>query len=227
MADECLICGKPLQYFTQDKPMTCTLCGKTEPSTACCEAGHYVCNDCHTQGIDTVLSLCLAHKGTDPGVLLLQLMAQPFCHMHGPEHHILVGASLLTAYYHATGRKGLADALQQMLKRGRQVPGGACGFWGACGAGISAGMYLSILTGATPLKQDEWGLSNRVTAAALAAIGQVGGPRCCKRDSFLALRAAVDFTKEQFDVSLPLADYRCPYSSKNAQCIKARCPFYH
>ena len=115
MADECLICGKPLQYFTQDKPMTCTLCGKTEPSTVCCEAGHYVCNECHTQGIDTILSLCLAHKGTDPGILLLQLMAQPFCHMHGPEHHILVGASLLTAYYNTTARTGLADALQQML----------------------------------------------------------------------------------------------------------------
>lgn len=27
---------------------------------------------------------------------------------------------------------------------------GACGFWGACGAGISAGMFVSIVTGSTP-----------------------------------------------------------------------------
>ena len=26
------------------------------------------------------------------------MMAQPFCHMHGPEHHIMVGMALLTAY---------------------------------------------------------------------------------------------------------------------------------
>jgi hypothetical protein len=29
------------------------------------------------------------------------LMAMPFCHMHGPEHHVMVGAALLTAYHNA------------------------------------------------------------------------------------------------------------------------------
>ena len=77
----------------------------------------------------------------------------------------------------------LEEALHEMMRRGGEVPGGACGFWGACGAGISTGMFMSIITGSTPLQTDAWGLSNQMTAAALAKIGEVGGPRCCKRDS--------------------------------------------
>ena len=68
-------------------------------------------------------------------------MNASFCHMHGPEHHVMVGAALLTAYKNAGGNIELKDALIEMMHRGKAVPGGACGFWGACGAGISAGMF--------------------------------------------------------------------------------------
>lgn len=34
--------------------------------------------------------------------------------------------------------------------RGEQRPG-ACGFWGAYGVGISAGMFISIISKTTPL----------------------------------------------------------------------------
>ena len=47
-----------------------------------------------------------------------------------------------------------------MMNRGKAVPGGACGFWGACGAGISTGMFISIISGATPLKNEPWGLDD-------------------------------------------------------------------
>ena len=58
------------------------------------------------------------------------MMALPFCHMHGPEHHVMVGAALLTAYKNAGGDIDLPDALGEMMRRGKSVPGGACGFWG-------------------------------------------------------------------------------------------------
>ena len=32
-----------------------------------------------------------------------------------------------------------------MMNRGKAVPGGVCGFWGACGAGISTGMFTVAL----------------------------------------------------------------------------------
>ena len=63
----------------------------------------------------------------------------------------MVGAALLTAYKNAGGNIELAKALTETKNRGQSVPGGACGFWGACGAGISSGMFISIISGSTPL----------------------------------------------------------------------------
>ena len=108
----------------------------------------------------------------------------------------MVGAAPLTAYKNAGGKLDLESALREMYSRGKAVPGGACGFWGACGAGISAGQFLAIATASTPLAREPWGLSNQMTARALDSIGKVGGPRCCKRDSWLAVQAAVDFVRE-------------------------------
>ena len=52
----------------------------------------------------------------------------------------MVGAALLTAYRNAGGEIDLEPALREMMNRGKSVPGGACGFWGACGAGLSSGI---------------------------------------------------------------------------------------
>ena len=137
----------------------------------------------------------------------------------------MVGAALLTAYKNAGGRLDLEAALHEMYSRGREVPGGACGFWGACGAGISAGQFLAIATQSTPLAAEPWGLSNRMTARALERIGTVGGPRCCKRDSFLAVLAAVDFVREHLGVEMARTVPVCTYSGRNDQCLGRRCPF--
>ena len=147
------------------------------------------------------------------------------CHMHGPEHHVMVGAALLTAYHNAGGDIALSDALMEMLRRGKSVPGGACGFWGACGAGISTGMFVSIISGSTPLTDEPFALSHKMTAAALGQIGEIGGPRCCKRDSFLSILTAIDFVKEHFGIALQKPEVVCRYAAQNNQCIGKRCPF--
>ena len=223
--EECLICKAPLEYLVRDELMECAICHKKEPSKTRCVKGHYVCNECHTQGMDCIFGLCLAETSADPVVILRKMMDQPFCHMHGPEHHVMVGAALLTAYKNAGGRLELEKALHEMYSRGKEVPGGACGFWGACGAGISAGQFLAIVTDSTPLAREPWGLSNQMTARALESIGKAGGPRCCKRDSFLAVLAAVDFVREHFGVEMERTVPVCSYSPENGQCIGRRCPF--
>lgn len=139
----------------------------------------------------------------------------------------MVGAALLTAYKNVGGELNLSDALMEMLNRGKEVPGGSCGFWGACGAGISAGMFVSILTGATPLAQESWGLSNKMTSEALEAISRTGGPRCCKRDSYQAILAAIRFVKEHFGIEMEYTDIKCTHSHQNNQCIGGRCPFWN
>jgi len=112
-----------------------------------------------------------------------------------------------------------------MYSRGKAVPGGACGFWGACGAGVSAGQFVSIATGSTPIAVEPWVLSNRMTAKALESIGKVGGPRCCKRDSYLAILAAIDFVAEHLHIRMERSIPICSRSGQNNQCIGKRCPF--
>ncbi len=226
MSEECLICKELLQYFNEDRIMKCSICHKEESSKVQCINGHYVCNDCHTSGMDTIISLCLNEKSRNPIEILKKMMMLPFCHMHGPEHHVMVGAALLTAYKNSGGMVELSSALAEMSKRGRTVPGGACGFWGACGAGISAGMYISIITNSTPLAIKAWSLSNQMTSLTLKKISENGGPRCCKRDSFLAVTEAVEFTRMQLGINMETGIITCNYSSKNNQCIKDKCPFY-
>ncbi len=225
MKNECLICGAPLVYLETDREMECAICRKKEHSKTACKNGHYVCNDCHTQGMDSIIGICLAEKSKNPIKIIQKMMALPFCHMHGPEHHVMVGSALLTAYRNAGGEIDLPKALLEMQARGKKVPGGACGFWGACGAGVSAGMFVSIVTGSTPLAKEAWGLSNQMTSCALGAIGEVGGPRCCKRDSYLAIIQAVEFTKTHLGIEMELGQVKCIHCAQNNQCIKERCPF--
>ncbi len=225
MKEECLICKAPLEYLESDILMECEICHKKENSKTRCVHGHYVCNECHTQGLDTIVGVCMEETSKDPIAIMDRMMSMPFCHMHGPEHHVMVGAALLTAYKNAGGQVDLHKALLEMISRGKSVPGGACGFWGACGAGISSGMFVSIITGSTPLTEESFALSHQMTAASLGRIGEVGGPRCCKRDSYLSILAAIDFVREHFGIEMERAEVVCHYSVQNNQCIGKRCPF--
>lgn len=225
MKEECIICKAPLEYLEQDVLMECAVCHKKEYSKTRCINGHYVCNECHTKGIDSIIGTCLEETGTDPILIMEKLMDMEFCHMHGPEHHIMVGSALLTAYKNAGGDLDLEAALLEMQSRGRSVPGGTCGFWGACGAGISSGMFISIATKSTPLSEEEWGLSNQMTSCALQKIGEVGGPRCCKRDSYLSILAAIEFAEKNLGIKMEKHEITCHRSSQNNQCIGKKCPF--
>lgn len=225
MNEECLICKAPLEYLETDELMECAICHKKEKSKTRCVNGHYVCNECHTKGVDSIIGVCLNTDSKDPVEILEMMMDMPFCHMHGPEHHIMVGSALLTAYRNAGGDIDLESALKEMMNRGESVPGGACGFWGACGAGISSGMFISIISGSTPLENEPFALSHSMTSKSLGAIAEVGGPRCCKRDSFLSILAATEFVKEHFGVEMEAHKPICRYSAQNNQCIGKRCPF--
>ncbi len=226
MNEECLICKAPLAYLNTDEEMECELCHKRQRSNTRCINGHFVCDECHTNGMDEMISVCLNSTSVNPIEIMERMMSLSSCHMHGPEHHIMVGSALLTAYKNAGGDIDLQNALYEMQKRGKQVPGGACGFWGACGAGVSAGIYVAIALKSTPLAKEDWGLSNQMTASALAAIGKNGGPRCCKRDSYLAIIEAVKFTSEKLGVEMELDPVICSRSHRNNQCIQEECPFY-
>ena len=66
MKEECLICKGPLEYLQQDERMECVICHNQELSKTRCIKGHYVCNKCHTQGIDSIFGICLTQTSKDP-----------------------------------------------------------------------------------------------------------------------------------------------------------------
>ena len=226
--EACLICGEPLVYYETAREMTCVYCGRTFPSNAACEAGHFVCDACHSRkAVENILAYCGTCESRDPIAIAKALMADPFVHMHGPEHHVLVGAALLTAWHNSGGQGDFPAALAELARRGEQVPGGACGFWGCCGAAVSAGIFFSVAAGATPLAGESWGLANRATAAALQAIGDIGGPRCCKRDSFTAILQAADLCRRELGVDMEIPErVVCGFFPQNRECLGRRCPYH-
>ena len=184
----CLICGAPIVYAQEAHEVTCAICGKVEMGRCTCAEGHYVCDGCHrAKGVDFVMETCHASDSTNPIELAQSIMRDKSIYPNGPEHHSLVGAVLLTCYRNAGGDIDLDAALDELRSRSMQVPGGTCGFWGCCGAAVSAGQYYSIISGSTPMTQDPWAATARLTSNIIGRLADVGGPRCCKRTGFAAI----------------------------------------
>jgi hypothetical protein len=226
-AQGCLVCGAGLAYARAAGPATCAICGVEERSAARCAHGHYVCDACHSGSAkDVIERACCSHAGSDPVALATALMRHPAVKMHGPEHHFLVPAALLATWASATGAADRAGLLAEARRRSGSVVGGSCGFHGACGSGVGVGIFASLSTGATPRSGLSWGQANRATARALQTIGDVGGPRCCKRTSWLALLSGIRFAREELGVALSGRGPRCEFHQRNDDCLERECPFY-
>jgi hypothetical protein len=226
----CLVCGDKLLYREDAATRTCFYCGVVKETNACCGGGHYVCDACHNgTANDLIERYCRGTDSTSPLSMAITLMKSPLVKMHGPEHHFLVPAVLLASFYNRkTAEKEMAaEKIAQARKRAEDVKGGFCGFWGACGAAVGAGIFMSLVTGANPLSDFERKLSNMITAECLRIIAENGGPRCCKRESFWTVITAVEFVKREFGVVLPveLPD-ACLFTTLNLECIRERCRFF-
>ena len=114
-----------------------------------------------------------------------------------------------------------------VIRFGEKVPGGACGFAGCCGAAVGAGIFLSIVLETNPTKKGHYDEVNRMTARCLSRIADAGGPRCCKRNGFLAIEEAVRFTEEVTGISMDLpATVHCAHHERNRECIGRTCPYF-
>lgn len=228
---ECLICGDRIKYTDHVQEVACSICGDISHSNAICESSHFVCDKCHSKrGLDSIVAFCLETKDRDAMDIANHLMKIKWVHMHGPEHHYLVAAALLTAYNNrGYGDKNwsLKKALEEARVRANVIPGGVCGFWGCCGAAISAGIFAAIISKATPLSKEERGNANLLTSQILERISRFGGPRCCKRDCFSALLTTMEFAKVAWKIELGDKRKRtCTFFQCNNQCIGMDCPFF-
>lgn len=166
--------------------------------------------------------------GVNPIKIFKNIAKNEYISIHGPEHHILDGASILVAYKNAGGNIELDDALERLMQQGLKMPGAMCGLWGICGAITSVGAALSIIDGTGPLSTDgTWGEHMKFTSGAVGELGKINGPRCCKRDAMVAFCHGIEYINAHYNVKLEYDNCECEYSMQNEQCIKERCPYHN
>ena len=161
--------------------------------------------------------------------LAIQIMDDPRFRMHGPEHHFLVPAVLLTEACKIQGRtpEEFSLCLNEAQMRSKNVLKAFCGLYGACGAAIGIGIYGSVLTGTTPYSIETWGIVNQGTAESLGEMAKLNGPRCCKRNTFVALYYAIGFSRQHFGIDMEESEIKkCHYYPMNKECKKSACPFF-
>jgi hypothetical protein len=174
-----------------------------------------------------IIEACDLQESANPLEVFWAIEALPFVRMHGPEHHVLDGAAFLTAFRNAGGAIDLPAALDALVTRGLAMPGAICGLWGVCGSAASVGAALSIIEGTGPLTDDaSWGSHMELTARVLQTESRIGGPRCCKRNAFVALQQATSYARERFGIAMESGAIVCHDCARNAQCLGERCPFH-
>lgn len=159
----------------------------------------------------------------------MECMDLPGLAMHCPQHHYLFPAVLLTACAkkERKSEEELLPMLEEAKKRAKKVLGGFCGYYGNCGAAVGVGIFLSIYTNTTPLSEENWQWVNEATGRSLIRIASVEGPRCCKRNGFLAFEEAVEVIRERLSVHLEMpSEVKCHYFLQNKECKHGKCPYF-
>lgn len=222
---DCMICGKPLVYGAAGKMRKCSICGREFFSHEECEAGHYVCSECHAGNGSRVLGYIKTSTEKNPGAIMEAVWNMPEVHLFGPEHHKILPCVLLSAYRNCGGNVSESD-FDTAWERGSGVPGGACGYWGVCGASIGMGIFFSVILGDTPLNPSMWPLVQSYTSGCLKRISEIGGPRCCKRTCRTAINVAAEIVAESCGINMPVSWKPCGYSAMNRECLRESCPYH-
>ena len=224
----CMECGGKVTMGNLEQ-RECLRCGKKYFDREVCENGHYICDECRRKaGSKAIYNICSKSDSRNPIDLALSVMNDSSIRMHDLKHHTLVASCLLTAYRNSGGDIDLDACLRDADKRGSWFPGGICGLAGTCGAAASTGIYYSIVTKTTPHSEETWSDTNMIVADTLTKIASIKGPRCCKRNSFIAILNAADYTEKKLGVKMELPErIRCRFTGRNDECIKERCPFYN
>ena len=223
----CLVCGEPLRYFQVAETQTCAQCGIESSTNTVCVNDNFVCDSCHIlDPIEIIKHLSLTTTETDMIVLLQKIRASEKFPLHGPEHHALIPAVILSCYRNLGGAV-TDEQILQGIERGRLIPGGACGFMGSCGAATGVGIAFSILLEASPLTPEPRAEIQFLVAEILREISVFKASRCCQREAYIALARVVSLAENLLPMRLQ-AQVRpvCTQSKFNRECIYGDCPFF-
>ncbi len=225
----CAVCGEPLTYSTTFKKLNCYYCEDEIETDVYCSEGHFVCDACHrVDANELIVKECLAYQGINPLAFVNKVMENKLFNIHGPEHHFIVPAALLTAYNNATGKiKDLKSALQVLRTRMVKIPGGICATNGGCGAVLGLGAFVSYITKTTSLSQKPLAKLHALTATGLMQVSKYGGPRCCKRATYISILEGITYLSEEMDIELNKPEsIVCGFHIRNKDCLGPECLFY-
>lgn len=224
----CAVCGEPLLYKNTFETFKCYYCDAEVESNVRCSAGHFICDDCHRiDANDFIAASCLKYEGVNPIDLSNEIMADEIINIHGPEHHFLVPAVLVSCYRNFLGESHLVRAdLSALKSKMVKIPGGICGSYGGCGAILGLGAFISHVTHTNSLSTKGWSHVHSVTGAGLIHVSKYGGPRCCKRDSYIGLLEGMNWLREYKEINLEKTEQiNCQFSDKNKECLHSECLF--
>lgn len=221
----CKICGQELSE--KREVATCTYCGAVEEADYICPAGHYICEDCRLATQSEITErVCLRSIITDPVEMANLIMKHPSFNQYGVEHHELV-APVVLASIRNLGLASISEGrLKAAIKRSGRIPYGSCGTTGTCGAAVSAGVAIGILTGSNYMKDRERNLTLLTTSKALTAVTMLGGPRCCKYSTYVSIAAAWKTAREDLKFNLPILKVRCGFQGRLKDCHLNHCQYY-
>jgi MoaA/NifB/PqqE/SkfB family radical SAM enzyme/SAM-dependent methyltransferase len=222
----CVVCGRPLVYAEGPREARCHYCGRELRTWATCEAGHFVCDQCHGGDyLQFVRSFVAQCELTDPVEAFLTMRAAFPFPMHGPEHHVLVPAALLIAYRNSGGEIS-PKAIENALSEAAKLPGGTCAYWGGCAAALGVGVDYSAILKASPVKSHGRQVAQTVVTRALQRIAEFRAARCCRRESLIALQVGAANSGEFLPTSVASTyEPTCDQSDWNRECIRDLCPF--
>ena len=227
LATGCMQCGSPLTYLTQDQPIACCFCGETSKANAVCVNGHFVCDRCHSQDADTIIRrICLTTTETDMITLINTIRSHPAVPLHGPEHHFAIAGAIVATYRNLGGKVTDAD-ITTAIDRGKNIPGGTCGFWGGCGAPLGAGIAFGVMLKSTPVTPAERKIVQELTGTLIGSISGIEAARCCQREIWIVLKKVADISRDILPIPLMAdGDTRCRQMHLNKECPQQACPWF-
>ncbi|MBD3197846.1 MAG: radical SAM protein [Candidatus Lokiarchaeota archaeon] len=234
LKDKCEICKEELIYAINSKDyktIECEFCKNPFNANIYCPNGHYICDDCHSkEPIKVIENFCSNTDLKDPFIISEKIMIHPKFKMYGPEHHVLSAAAILAALKNndvkkPNGKEITEFDIKEAIRRASKIPGGWCGFYGSCGAGMGSGVAISIFTNATPSKDKPRSYANQMTSRSLNRIAD-NMEHCCKRSVRLTIMEAFCFLKEKFGIDLNYSPQKCSFSDLNDKCVGKQCPIF-
>ncbi len=223
----CMVCGADIEYTAEEREVRCEFCGRVMQTSTVCVNGHFVCDKCHLgSGPGIIERICTTIDETDMIALMQRIRRHEAIPVHGPEHHAMVPGIILACYRNCGGQVS-DEQIRTAVRRGAEVAGGYCGFMGVCGAAVGVGVAFSVIMECNPYKGAERKAVQSAVNAALSDIAALEAPRCCQRDSYLALKSASKISTKYLGMKIPAEKKLvCAQISQNAECIGSKCPLY-